>query len=68
MDASVSDELLQREARNFAPNRIEARDDDGVRGIINDDVDPCGELEGANVSALATDDASLHLIVRKRHG
>src|SRR5215207_7203794 len=66
MDAAVADELLERESSHLAPHRVEAGDDDGVRGVVDDDVDARGELERADVSSLAPDDAPLHLVVRQR--
>ena len=67
MDAAVGDELGERHARNLAAHRIEAGDDHRIRRIIDDDVDAGGELEGADVSPLAADDATLHLVVGQRH-
>ena len=52
--------------RDFPPHRIEARDHDGVRRVVDDDVDARGQLERANVSPLPTDDAALHLVVGER--
>ena len=66
MDASVGHELLERQARDLAAHRIEARDDDRVRRVVDDDVDAGRELERADVSAFAADDAALHLVVRQR--
>jgi hypothetical protein len=39
MDASVGNELLERESRDLAADRIEAGDDHGVRRVVDDDVD-----------------------------
>ena len=68
MDASVGHELLEREPRDLAAHRIEARHDDRVGRVVDDDVDAGRELERANVSALAADDAPLHFVVRQRDG
>src|SRR5919112_1759497 len=67
MDAAVGDELLERETCDLASDRIEARDDDSVRRVVDDHVDARSELEGADVPSLATDDTTLHLIIRERH-
>ena len=64
MDPPVGDEFLQRKPRDLPPNRIEARHDDSIGRVVDDDIDSGGQLERANVSPFATDDASLHLIVR----
>ena len=68
MDASVRHELLERQPRDLAADRIEAGHDDGVGRVVDDDVDAGGELERADVSAFAADDAALHLVVRQRDG
>src|SRR5882762_3399289 len=68
MDSAVGDELFEGETRDFAAYRIEARHNDRIRRVIDDDVNSGGELERANVPALAADDAPLHLIVWKRDG
>src|SRR5689334_1132746 len=65
MDAAVRHELLEREPRDLASNRIEARHDDGVGRVVDDDVDTGGQLERANVAPLAADDPTLHLVVWK---
>src|SRR5918999_3822001 len=50
MDAPVGDKLLEGEASNLPPDRIEARDDHRVRRVVDDDVDPGRQLEGPDVS------------------
>ena len=65
MDAAVLDELLERNASDFAAHRVEARQDDSFRRVVDDEVDACQRLERADVAALAADDAPLHLIVRQ---
>src|SRR2546423_5904899 len=67
MNAAVRDKLFQRQARDLAPNGIEAGDNDGVRRVIDDDVDAGGELERANVPPFAADDSAFHFIVRQRN-
>ena len=39
MDAAVLDELVERQPRDLAPERIERREDDGVRSVVDDEVD-----------------------------
>ena len=67
MDAAVHDELLQRDAGDLAAHRIERGDDDGLRGVVDDQIDAGGGFEGADVAALAADDAALHVVVGQRH-
>ena len=68
VDPAVADELGQGEAGDLAADRVEAAEHDRVRGVVDDEVDARGLLEGADVAALAADDAALHLIGRDRHG
>jgi hypothetical protein len=65
VDSAVAHELREREAGDLPANRIEARDDDGLRGVVDDQVDAGGLLEGPDVAALAADDPALHLVVRE---
>ncbi|MNC86696.1 hypothetical protein D3C83_23700 [compost metagenome] len=62
VNAPVRDQFFEREPRDFAPHRIEARHDDRIRCVVDDDVDARREFECANVAALASDDAPLHLV------
>src|SRR4029079_5534703 len=64
-DPSVGDEPLDRPPGHFAAVRIEAREDDRARRVVDDQVDAGGELEGADVAALAADDAPLHVVARQ---
>ena len=68
MDSAVGDELLERQPRDLAADRIEARNHDRVGRVVDDDVHAGGELERADVSPLAPDDPPLHFVVRQRHG
>ena len=47
------------EARDLAADGIEARQDHGLRGVVDDEVDARRCFDGANVPALAADDADL---------
>src|SRR5258705_2900302 len=67
VDAAIGDELLERQSRDLATDRIEARHHHRVRRVVDDHIDSCRQLEGANVPAFATDDASLHFIVGERY-
>ena len=63
MDTTVDDELLQGKACDFAANRVEARDEDGVWAIVDDDFDTSHGFKRADVAAFTTDDATLNLII-----
>ena len=62
MDASVGDELRQRQASHLASDRVEAAEHDRIGSVVDDEVDAGGLLQGPDVAALAPDDATLHLI------
>ena len=62
MDAAVLEQLLQRHARDLAAHAVEAGEDHGVRRVVDDEVDAGQVLEGADVAALAPDDAALHVV------
>ena len=40
--------------------------DDRLGGVVDDDIDAGGGLDGADVAALAADDAALHLVAGQR--
>ena len=65
VDAAVGDEALDGLPGDFAPERIEARKDDGARRVVDDELDAGGGFERADVAALAADDASLQVVARQ---
>ena len=67
MDAPVLDQLDEGQLRGLAPDSVERRQDDGLRRVVDDEVDAGQMLEGADVPALPADDASLHVVGRKLH-
>ena len=67
MDAPVGDQALEREARDLAAHRIEARQDHRLGRVVDDDVDAGEGLERADVAPLAADDAALHVVARQVH-
>ncbi len=62
MDPAVAEELLQGHAGDLAADAVEAGQDHGVRGVVDDEVDAGEVLERADVAALAADDAALHVV------
>ena len=68
MDAAVDDELMKRESCDLPANGIECGKQDGVRGVVHDDFNPGGSLQGADVASLTADDAALDLIVLDGEG
>src|SRR5665647_2947396 len=65
VDAPVGDELLDGQAGQLAADRVEARQDDRLGRVVDDDVDPCGHLQGPDVAALAADDPPFHVLGRQ---
>src|SRR5260370_42174140 len=59
--------MIQSHPRHLAADRVEATENDGLRRVVDDEVDAGGMLEGPNVAALSTDDAALHLVAGDRH-
>lgn len=68
VNAAVSNKVLKCHAGGLATDRIEARKHDGLGRIIDHEVDAGNLLEGANVTTLAADDATLEIIGRNMHG
>ena len=66
MNAAVLDELGERQAGDLAPYRVEAGERHGIRCVVDDQVNPGHGFQRADVAALATDDAPLHLLVGDR--
>src|SRR3954447_14235703 len=62
VDAAVGQQLLQGHAGDLAADAVEAGQDHRVRRVVDDEVDAGEVLEGADVAALAADDAALHVV------
>ena len=65
VDPAVQDQLLQGEPADLAPDRVEAGQQHGLGGVVDDQVDAGGRLERPDVAALAADDPALHLVARQ---
>jgi hypothetical protein len=65
MDPAVRDQRLEREPRDLAAVGIVGRDDDGLGGVVDDQVHAGVLLEGADVPSLAADDPPLHVVARQ---
>ena len=71
VDTSVGDQLVQGQTCDFAAHGVESRKDDRLGGVVDDDLDARRGLQGADIAALAADDAALDLValdVEHRHG
>ena len=62
MDPAVLDQLQQRHACDLAADAVEGREDDGVRGVVDDEVDAGEVLERPDVASFPPDDAALHVV------
>ena len=67
MDAAVDDQPLDGLLRDLAPIRIETRQDDRAGRVVDDEIHAGGELQRADVPALASDDPSLQIVARQIH-
>ena len=63
MDTAVSHELVEGQTADLTTHRVESRDDDGLRRIVDNDLHPACCLERTDVSTLTADDTTLHLII-----
>ena len=59
--------LVQREAGDLAAHAVEAGEHHGLGRVVDDEVDAGDVLEGADVAALAADDAALHVVRGQVH-
>ncbi len=66
VNPAVHDELVERDPCHLAAHRVEPADDHGLRGVVDDQVDSGGLLEGADVAPFLADDAALQLVGRQR--
>ena len=57
--------FVERQPRDLAPEAVERREHDGVRRVVDDEVDAGEMLERADVATLAADDAPLHVVGRE---
>src|SRR6266508_1110167 len=65
VDPAVFDQLRERQLRDLAPDAVEGREDDGLRCVVDDEVDAGQVLERADVASLAPDDPALHVVGRE---
>ena len=65
MNASVCNELFQREARHFTAHGVKAGKSDDVGRVVDDEVHPRRRFERTDVSAHTSDDSALHFVAGK---
>ncbi len=62
VNAAVGDEVLEGNTGGLTTDRVEARKNDGLRRVVDHEVDAGNLLEGPDVATLATDDTALEVI------
>src|SRR5207237_390860 len=62
VDPAIDEQTLEGALRDLAADRIESRDDDGFRRVVDDQVDAREGLERSDVATLAADDPALPVI------
>ncbi len=67
MDPSVLDQTRERDPGDLPADGVKPRQDDGFRGVVDDDVDPRGRLERTDVPPFPPDDPALHLLGGERN-
>ena len=68
MDTSVHHELMEGKTGNFPANRVEGGKKDGIRSVIDNNLDTRCSLKSPDISTLATDDTAFYLITLDREG
>ncbi|MPM14307.1 hypothetical protein SDC9_60669 [bioreactor metagenome] len=67
VNAPVGNKLFQRQPGNLPADRLKAGNGNGLRRVVDNQVHAGQGFDGADIAALAADDAALHLVVGKRH-
>jgi hypothetical protein len=62
MDAPVSDQALNSLPRDLAAERIEARENDRARRVVDDELDARCGFQRTDIASLAADDASFEIV------
>ena len=62
VDATVYNQLMQGQAGYLAADRIEGAEQDGVRSVVHHNFYAGSGLQGADVAALAANDAAFNLV------
>ena len=67
MDSSVGNETLERDSGDLASDGLKARQRDRFGCVVDDQIDACERFDRSDVSALSSDDTSLHLVIGQRY-
>ena len=49
VNAAIRDQLVHTQSRNLTADRVKTADDDGFWGVVHDELDTGGRLQGADV-------------------
>ncbi len=63
MDAPVLDQFFNTDPGDFPSDGVKARQDHGLRRVVDDEVHTCKLLDRADVTAFTADNPTLHLFV-----
>src|SRR5207302_1737938 len=66
MNPAVRNKLFKGDSGDLAANRIVAGDNHRFGSVVDNNIDPGGSLDRADVAALAPDYAPFHLVVGQR--
>ncbi len=67
MDAAVGHQFRERQSGDLPADRIEPGEHHRFGSVVDDEIYPGEILQGADVPALAPDDAALHVVRRQGH-
>ena len=62
VNTSICHQLVQSQSANFATNRIEGADNDGLRGVVHHNFGSSCCFEGTDVAAFTADDTTFHFV------
>ena len=67
MNSAVGNELFKCDTGDLTANGVKAGNSDGLGGVVDDEIAAGKSFNAADVTTLAADDASLHLVVGERY-
>ena len=68
VNAPILNQAFQRHFGDLPPQGAVGRENDGFRGVVNDEINACGGFEGADIAAFAADDAPFHILAGQGDG
>ena len=61
--AAIAHQLVESQTAGLAAHGVEAADDDSLGRVVDNNLDAAGSLQSTDITTLATDDASLDVVV-----